>query len=69
MSNLKSKVTIMKKNAYIAPTTNIIHVKIGHILNTISNPTKVNIEGLGISSDNYEDEIRSRELNIWDDED
>ena len=60
---------IMKKTVYIAPSTVIVKVQAQQLLNTISNPTGTNVEGLGVSSEAYEDDVRSRGVNLWDDED
>lgn len=56
----------MKKIAYIAPSTNIVNVEINQLLN-ISNPTSTNVDGLGVSDDEYTEEGRSRRT-VWDDE-
>ena len=59
---------IMKKIAYIAPAVQVMQIHTEQLLNTISNPTKTNVEGLGISDTNYEGEVRSRSYSVWGDE-
>jgi hypothetical protein len=60
----------MKKTVYIAPATEIVKLQAQQLLNTISNPqTVTGAEGLGISTENYEDEGRSRRSSLWDDDD
>ena len=60
----------MKKIAYIAPATLIVAIDAPQLLNTISNPTGTNVDGLGVSDEDYEDDGRSRRTrNIWDDDD
>ena len=59
----------MKKTVYLAPSTVIVKVQAQQLLNAISNPNGTNVEDLGISNEKYEDDVRSRGVNLWGDED
>ena len=57
----------MKQKTYLAPATKVFKVE-PYLLNTISNPTATNVEGLSVSNEVYEDEGRSRRgISVWDD--
>lgn len=58
----------MKKTVYIAPQTNEYQIQGEVVMNAISNPTTTSLssEGLGISSDIYEDEGRVKGSSDWD---
>jgi len=59
---------IMKKIAYIAPAVQVMQIHTEQLLNTISNPTSTNVDGLGISNESYEEVGRARGASIWGDE-
>lgn len=56
----------MKKNLYIAPATEIFTLKAEQLL-TASPLGTTNVEGLGVSTETYEEEGRSRSgSSLWD---
>lgn len=57
----------MKKTKYIAPQTQIILLQGQELLNSISALTSTNVDGLGISDDDYEDVGQSKDSGDWGD--
>ena len=57
----------MKKTAYISPATDITYLETGKLL-SVSAPTSTNVDGLGVSEEEYEGEGHSRRRTVWDDE-
>ena len=51
----------MKKTIYIAPQTVVYMLQGQELLNSISSLSSTNTDGLGISSDAYEDDVRVKE--------
>ena len=55
----------MKKTVYIAPKTIVCLIEGQELLNAISSPSGTNVEGLGVSTENYDGETRTKS-NDWD---